>query len=166
MSFVFIWYKQYPNTNTNTGERSLYADRGHKSYQSSIHWQHRRFFLHDRWYYVFRKKSRLACAVQSPYSFITIMVWGGKARQRNRKTWSISYTRQSSTGFCEGSLKTGCCCCPSTRGWSMAKIVVVPPHIYSDLWPSVDQDHETLNKSIFNGWNFDPKAQTTRYPFG
>ena len=39
----------------------------------------------------------------------------------------------------------------------MAKIVVVPPHIYSDLWPSVDQDHETLNKSIFNGWNFDQK---------
>ena len=39
----------------------------------------------------------------------------------------------------------------------MAKIVVVPLLIYSDLWPSVDQDHETLNKSIFNGWNFDQK---------
>ena len=25
------------------------------------------------------------------------------------------------------------------------------------LWLSVDQDHETLNKSIFNGWNFDQK---------
>ena len=39
----------------------------------------------------------------------------------------------------------------------MAKIAVVPSHIYSDLWPSVDQDHETLNKSIFKGWNFDQK---------